>query len=132
MSVNCWQTVGCLLGHSQVTVHGLLAISQLTVSPQPAERVFQRVVLHNYLQLFLGFFFFFSICTTFVTGKDFFLNFSCQKKDNNCGTKSNNNFGFRFTVGDDFLSSAGYHRRPENFQLGKKSTLFQILYGEQN
>ena len=58
VSVNFWQTVGCLLGHSQATVHRLLAISQLTVGPQPAERVFQRVVLHNYLQLFLGFFFF--------------------------------------------------------------------------
>ena len=32
----------------------------------------------------------------------------------------------------NFLFSAGYYRRPENFQLGKKSTLFQILYGEQN
>ena len=32
----------------------------------------------------------------------------------------------------NFLFSAGYHRRPENFQLGKKSTPFQILYGEQN
>lgn len=61
VSVNCWQTIGCLLGRSQATVHRLLAISQLTVSPQPAERVFQRVVLHNYLQLFLGFFCFFLV-----------------------------------------------------------------------
>ena len=100
MSVNCWQTVGCLLGHSQATVHGLLAISQLIVGPQPAERVFQRVVLHNYLQLFLGFFFFLVFALHLLQEKIPF-QISCARKKDNCGTKSDNNFGFRFTVGDN-------------------------------
>lgn len=133
VSVNCWQTVGCLLGHSQATVHGLLAISQLTVGPQPAERVFQRVVLHNYLQLFLGFFFF-SICTTLICYRKRFLSkFLVPEKRIIVVQKV-----IIILVLDllwviiNFLFSAGYHRRPENFQLGKKSTPFQILYGEQN
>ena len=123
-----WLSVGPQSGNSPQTIGHQSAGSQPTASWEGFSESCSSQLSPTILRFF---FFFFSICTTFVTGKDFFLNFSCQKKDN-CGTKSNNNFGFRFTVGDDFLSSAGYHRRPENFQLGKKSTLFQILYGEQN
>ena len=114
MSVNCWQTVGCLLGHSQATVHGLLAISQLTVGPQPAERVFRKVVLHNYLQLFLGFFFFLVFAPHLLQEK-ILSKFLVPEKRIIVVQKV-----IIILVLDllwvmiNFLFSAGYHRRPEN------------------
>ena len=125
-----WLSVGPQSGNSPRTIGHQSADSRPTASWEG----FSESCSSQLSPTILRFFFFFSICTTLICyRKRFLAKFLVPEKRIIVVQKV-----IIILVLDllwviiNFLFSAGYHRRPENFQLGKKSTLFQMLYGEQN